>query len=366
MLGPGHGMARHRHPRVAAPGRALHRDDRAAAGTQDRLSRGDRLPHGVHRRGAGGAPRRAARKTAYGQYCSAAAPGAAARREGHAGPSIPDVLVVEPAVHRGRPRILPRELAGGPATPRWGCRAVRAGQPQPLGRRARCGDCTTRWSSPRGSWCGSMSRRGLRRGGGSPPVLADLRPLGAARALGEQNHRQLWIPPGFAHGFYVLSESADLLYKCTEYYAAEHERTLRWNDPDVGIDWPLLGAVPDPLGQGPRRSCRCATRRPTREPPRTSGKVADHGGRRPARTGAVGHGARRMGRSWPATRPSSTSPTRSGWTRCSAQRAADAGHQRGRLHRGRCGGAGGGAGRGGQRARRRARGGAARAGSARG
>ncbi len=57
--------------------------------------------------------------------------------------------------------------------------------------------------------------------------------------LSEDNHRQLWIPPGFAHGFVVLSESADFLYKTTDYYAPEHERCLLWNDSAVGIEWPL-------------------------------------------------------------------------------------------------------------------------------
>lgn len=58
--------------------------------------------------------------------------------------------------------------------------------------------------------------------------------------LSEDNHRQLWVPPGFAHGFVVLSESADFLYKTTDYYAPEHERCMAWNDPVVGIDWPLM------------------------------------------------------------------------------------------------------------------------------
>jgi dTDP-4-dehydrorhamnose 3,5-epimerase len=57
--------------------------------------------------------------------------------------------------------------------------------------------------------------------------------------LSESNQRQLWIPPGFAHGFLVLSESADFLYKTTEYYAPEEERCLLWNDPQLAIDWPL-------------------------------------------------------------------------------------------------------------------------------
>lgn len=61
--------------------------------------------------------------------------------------------------------------------------------------------------------------------------------------LSEENQRQLWVPPGFAHGFVVLSESADFLYKTTDYYAPEHERCIIWNDPDIGIDWPLQNPV---------------------------------------------------------------------------------------------------------------------------
>ena len=57
--------------------------------------------------------------------------------------------------------------------------------------------------------------------------------------LSAENHRQLWIPPGFAHGFVVLSERADFLYKTTDYYAPEHERSVRWNDPALGIDWQI-------------------------------------------------------------------------------------------------------------------------------
>lgn len=59
--------------------------------------------------------------------------------------------------------------------------------------------------------------------------------------LTEANKRQLWIPPGFAHGFVVLSEVADFLYKTTDYYAPEHERCILWNDPQLNIDWKLTG-----------------------------------------------------------------------------------------------------------------------------
>ncbi|HRE13669.1 MAG TPA: dTDP-4-dehydrorhamnose 3,5-epimerase [Usitatibacteraceae bacterium] len=62
--------------------------------------------------------------------------------------------------------------------------------------------------------------------------------------LSAANRRQLWVPEGFAHGFLVVSESADFLYKTTDWYAPEHERSLLWNDPALGIDWPLAGLAP--------------------------------------------------------------------------------------------------------------------------
>lgn len=70
--------------------------------------------------------------------------------------------------------------------------------------------------------------------------------------LTEENHRQLWVPPGFAHGFVVQSESADFLYKTTDYYAPKFERCIRWDDPDIAIDWPIeappIVSVKDALG----------------------------------------------------------------------------------------------------------------------
>ena len=62
--------------------------------------------------------------------------------------------------------------------------------------------------------------------------------------LTEDNHKQLWVPEGFAHGFQVLSESADFLYKTTDYYAPAHERAIRWDDKAIGIRWPDIGIPP--------------------------------------------------------------------------------------------------------------------------
>lgn len=59
--------------------------------------------------------------------------------------------------------------------------------------------------------------------------------------LSADNHRQLWIPPGFAHGFLVLDDDTEFLYKTTDFYAPEHERTIQWNDPSLAIEWPLQG-----------------------------------------------------------------------------------------------------------------------------
>lgn len=58
--------------------------------------------------------------------------------------------------------------------------------------------------------------------------------------LSGDNKRQLWVPEGFAHGFYVMSESAEFVYKCTDYYAPKHEVSLLWNDPELNIQWPLV------------------------------------------------------------------------------------------------------------------------------
>ena len=72
--------------------------------------------------------------------------------------------------------------------------------------------------------------------------------------LSEDNQRQFWVPPGFAHGFYVQSEWAQVLYKCTDYYAPELEASLHWSDPTLAIEWPLMDNVPLRLSEKDRHA----------------------------------------------------------------------------------------------------------------
>ena len=71
--------------------------------------------------------------------------------------------------------------------------------------------------------------------------------------LSSENKRQIWVPVGFAHGFYVLSEWVELLYKTTDFYAPAHERSLRWDDPSIGVNWPLLAGENLPEAPGGTR-----------------------------------------------------------------------------------------------------------------
>jgi dTDP-4-dehydrorhamnose 3,5-epimerase len=81
-------------------------------------------------------------------------------------------------------------------------------------------------------------------------VVADVRPESptygqwVGEILSAQNQRQMWVPPGLAHGFLVLSENAEFLYKTTDYYAPQFEKCIAWNDATLNIDWPLHGASP--------------------------------------------------------------------------------------------------------------------------
>jgi dTDP-4-dehydrorhamnose 3,5-epimerase len=63
------------------------------------------------------------------------------------------------------------------------------------------------------------------------------------RELNDTNHHMLWVPPGFAHGFLTLSDNVDFLYKCTDIYSPQHDRAVRWDDPQIGIEWPLPAGV---------------------------------------------------------------------------------------------------------------------------
>jgi glucose-1-phosphate thymidylyltransferase len=139
---------------------------------------------------------------------------------------------------RRRPRLLHGKLQrqGLPGRHR-ARRELRAGQPLPLrqGRAAR--PALPDRASPGQARAGhprQRLRRGRRPAQGSPTFGQ-----WAGVELSEENNRQLWIPPGFAHGFLVTSDSADFLYKTTDYYAPQFERSLLWNDPTVGVAWPL-------------------------------------------------------------------------------------------------------------------------------
>ncbi len=74
--------------------------------------------------------------------------------------------------------------------------------------------------------------------------------------LSAENRLMLWVPAGFAHGFYVISESAEFIYKCTEFYSPEHERAIIWNDPSLAIDWPLVNGAAPVLSAKDAKACR--------------------------------------------------------------------------------------------------------------
>ena len=151
--------------------------------------------------------------------------------------AIPDVLLVEPLVHRDQ---------RGCFVETWhAARYAAAGIPGPFVQ-----DNHSR--SMRHTLRGLHYQVGRPQGklvwvvtGEVYDVAVDLRRRSAtyghwaAIVLSADDSRQLWVPPGFAHGFYVLSERADVFYKCTEPYSAPDDRTLRWDDPDLAIAWPI-------------------------------------------------------------------------------------------------------------------------------
>ena len=246
--------------------------------------------------------------------------------------ALPDVDPDHAAGVRRCARLLPRDLGRSASSPPRGIDAeVRAGQPQPLGAAHAARAALSRSSRPQGKLV--RVTRGevfdvavdMRR---SSPTL---RPVGRCDLLGESNRQMLWVPPGFAHGFLVLSESADFLYKCTDFYAPQHERAIRWNDPDIGIDWPLPAGVAAPaLGARMRRRRGSATRSTFRE-------GADH---RRRRAGGPGAGCRRARRTWSCARwrtASWTSAIQRAVRRPLRRFAPGCHHQCRRLHGGRQG-----------------------------
>ena len=97
-------------------------------------------------------------------------------------------------------------------------------------------------------------------------VAVDIRPRSptygtwVGEVLSAENRRQLWIPAGLAHGFLVVSESAEFLYKTTDFYAPQHEKCIRWDDPSLQIDWPLNGGQPQLSGKDAQGQLLLATK----------------------------------------------------------------------------------------------------------
>ena len=185
---------------------------------------------------------------------------------------------------------------------------------------------------PQGKLVRVTPRRGVRCRGRHPAQLAALWAVGRRQLLSDTNHHMLWVPPGFAHGYLALSDEIDFLYKCTDFYAPQHERAIRWNDPaDRRAVAVAGGRRADSVRQGRGGAAVQGCRDRTRE-------GADHrrlrpGGQRAA--AAACHRRHRAARADPIA--SSISAMRA---RCAPRsRAVEPGahHQRGGLHGGRQG-----------------------------
>ena len=98
--------------------------------------------------------------------------------------------------------------------------------------------------NPQGKLVRVVGGRGVGRRGRYPPILAAPSGNGSGVELSAANKRMFWVPPGFAHGFVSLEDGTDFLYKCTALYDPAHEHSLLWNDPAIGIEWPLDGIEP--------------------------------------------------------------------------------------------------------------------------
>ncbi len=223
-------------------GRAVHRHDREAAGSQDRLPGGDRLAPGLDRRRPARAVRGRAREV---ELCRLRPepPAHAGLLMQVRGTPLPEVVVIEPRVfgdgrgfffesfnRKELEAVLGRRVDFVQDNHSLSAKGVLRGLhyqlPNPQGKLVRVvrGEVfdvavdLRRGSPTLGRWTGEV--------------------------LSAENKRQLWLPEGFAHGFLVLSDEAEFLYKTTEYWCPEHEHGIRWDDPDLAIAWPALGSPP--------------------------------------------------------------------------------------------------------------------------
>ena len=151
---------------------------------------------------------------------------------------IPDVLIIEPRVFGDARGFFYESFNQKVWQEKTAYRQLLFRTTIPVPNEMFCAVCTIRFSSPRESLCGLFG----------VPYLMWLWIFAKSRLtfgrwvgveLSEDNHRQMWIPEGFAHGFLVLSDFAEFLYKTTDYWAPQYERTIIWNDPDLAIAWPL-------------------------------------------------------------------------------------------------------------------------------
>ena len=149
------------------------------------------------------------------------------------------MVVIEPEVHRDARGFFVETFRAERLAELGHRRGLGAGQPLALGPRGRCAGCTSRSAPARPSWCAARAGRSSTwrstSAAARPPSAAGTRCASTTSAC-----RAVYLPVGFAHGFVVVSEVADVVYKCSSYYDPELERGFAWDDPDVGIRWPEL------------------------------------------------------------------------------------------------------------------------------
>ena len=237
--GPRLCVARYRHARFADRSGDVHRDAAKAARARGGVSRRDRVSPGTGSTtsNCSRSPSRS-RRTPTVNICSIFR-----RTKSHGHPSNCYAHCPKSrsssrrcSVMRAASSTKASTLASSPSRSRAAsssCRTIIR-----VRRRACCAGCIIRFSIRRASSCAWCE-------GEVFDVAVDIRKSSpnfgkwVGVNLSEENHRQLWVPPGFAHGFVVLSETAQFLYKTTDYWYQAHERSIVWNDPEIGIEWPI-------------------------------------------------------------------------------------------------------------------------------